>query len=154
MPGEIIIDTQLLVLYIVGCTSPQYIRRHKRLRDVYTEADFDLLTRMMARSSRVVVTPNVLTESSNFLLSYIDEPARTRIMEKFQQLIAGLEEDYVPSERAAERPEFVRLGLADAVLLDAGDESRTLLTADFPLYEAALRSGRLAVNFNHVRDFQ
>jgi hypothetical protein len=151
MPGEIILDTQLLVLYVVGLASPRYIRQHKRLKDVYTEADFDLLAGMLAQASRVILTVNVFTEASNLLSSYINEPARTRIMEKFRQLILIGGEQYVPSESAAGRPEFVRLGLADAALLEADDPSRILLTADFPLYDAALRSGRRAENFNHHR---
>lgn len=150
MPGEIILDTQLLVLYVVGLASPQYIRRHKRLGS-YTEADFDLLSNMLARAPYVVVTANVFTETSN-LLPYIAEPARTRIMEKFRELVASLDENYVPTEQAAQRAEFVRLGLTDAALLEAGDASSTLLTADFGLYDAALRSGRQVENFNHYRE--
>jgi hypothetical protein len=152
MPGEIILDTQLLVLYVVGLASPRYIKQHKRLRDVYTEVDFDLLSSMLERASRVIVPVNVYTEASNFLSSYIAEPARTRIMEKFRELIMARGEDYVPSERAAGRPEFIRLGLADAALLDAGDPSWTLLTADYDLYAAACRCHRPVENFNHIRE--
>jgi hypothetical protein len=43
-PGQtLILDTNLLVLLVVGMTSRAYISRHKRLR-AFLESDFDVLT--------------------------------------------------------------------------------------------------------------
>src|SRR2546425_1973988 len=60
----IVLDTALLMLFVVGITNPALISRHKRLKE-YTVGDFELLRNVMARASDVVVTPNVLTETSN-----------------------------------------------------------------------------------------
>jgi len=151
MPHEVIIDTNLLVLYVVGVTDTKYIRPHKCLSDFIVE-DFDVLSGILASAPRVVVAVNVLTEASN-LLAFIKEPARTEIMETFGQLIAGLPEQYVPSRQAADRREFPRLGLADAALLDLSASGGVLLTTDVLLYDAALRSGGLAELFIQHRTF-
>jgi predicted nucleic acid-binding protein len=58
----------------------------------------------------------------------------------------------VPSGAAAQRKEFIRLGLADAALLEIAAKNVTLLTTDFDLYNAALAKGAKAFNFNHLRD--
>ena len=58
----------------------------------------------------------------------------------------------MPSSVAAERKEFVRLGLADAALLEIAAKDVTLLTTDFDLYNTALAKGAQALNFNHLRD--
>ncbi|MGH7096446.1 MAG: PIN domain-containing protein [Stellaceae bacterium] len=151
MPGEpLILDSNLLVLLTVGTASRAYISKHKRLQ-AYSEADFDLLVEVIAPVSKVMVTPNTLTEASN-LLGQIGEPVRTHIYETLRLMIKASEEIHVESGRAVEHDEFRRLGLTDAVLLELTDSSCMLLTADLDLYLAAARRGLKVVNFNHLRD--
>jgi hypothetical protein len=147
----IILDAQLLLLLLVGLTSRDYIAVHKRLQ-AYTDADFTLLTQLLAAASKLVVTPNTLTETSN-LAGYIAEPARTRIYQTFRALVGsdGIEEWYAESKVAVTRNEFYRLGLTDSCLLDIATTPHMLLTADLPLYLAALNLGLDVENFNHIR---
>ena len=147
---SLIIDTTLLVLFVVGMTSRDLIAKHKRLRAFSTD-DFDLLCRLIERSQEVFVTPNILTESSNWL-GYIDEPARTQIFETFHGLILRMPEEYVESRTAAGAKEFLRLGLTDSALLEIASESRSLLTTDLDLYLSASKRGVSAINFNHLRE--
>ncbi len=151
-PVTIIVDTNLLLLWIVGLASADYIRKHKRLR-AYTDEDFALLLNILSRARKIILTPNTLTETSN-LAGYIAEPARTEIYSVLAALIKAVEteEYFIPSERAAARPEFTRLGLTDSALLELIDETHTLLTADVDLYLAALYRGLNAENFNHYRN--
>ena len=150
MPANpLVIDSNLLVLLVVGRASPKFIAMHKKLKQ-YTVADFDLLLRIVRPAPEVLVTPNTLAEASN-LLGYIDEPARSRVYEIFKALIPTMVEQHIPSATAAGRAEFVRLGLTDSVLLEVTRPTTTLLTADLQLYLTASRAGKNAVNFNHVR---
>jgi len=149
IPNAIILDTNLLLLLIVGTADRAYIGKHRRLQG-YSDADFTILVTLISSSPKIVVTPNTLTETSN-LLRYIAEPARTHLCEFFRIMITAAGESYIESSRAAGREEFPRLGLADAVLLELADRSHTLLTADLDLYLAALARGFSAENFNHYR---
>ena len=150
MPGEaIVLDSNLLVLLIVGTASRSYVPGHRRLR-AYSESDFDLLVDLIAPASSILLTPNTLTEASN-LLGYIGEPARGKICDVFRVFIKAGEERYLESGRAAERDEFRRLGLTDSVLLHLAEEPSTLLTADLDLYLAAAKRGLKVINFNHRR---
>jgi hypothetical protein len=149
-PRAVVLDSNLLVLLVVGLTDPHLIGRHKRLK-AYDQDDLSLLQNLLAQAGRIVVTPNTLTETSN-LLAYIEEPARSRIREAFRLLIRAVDEEFVPSRTAAEALEFRWLGLTDAALLEVTDESYTLLTADLDLYLASLKRGASALNFNHLRD--
>jgi hypothetical protein len=146
----LILDTNLLLLFVVGSTSQGLISKHKRLR-AYSETDFDLLTELISCAPNVIVTPNTLTETSN-LIGYIDEPARTRIFEGFRALIQSSDEHYCESRQAVARKEFIRLGLTDSVLLHETADSFTLLTADLDLYLAAAHAGYQVQNFNHLRE--
>ena len=147
---SLIIDTNLLVLFVVGTTNRNLVTRHKRLK-AFSIDDFDLLCRVIATSPQVFVTPNTLTETSN-LLGYIDEPARTQVFETFRTVIISATEEYVESKIACDAQEFVRLGITDSVLLHLASESRSLLTTDLDLYLSALSKGLSAVNFNHLRE--
>lgn len=69
--NSVVLDASLLVLLAVGQPSPGHIATHKRLGD-YSTKDFDLLRRLLAKASRIVVTPNTLTEAIN-LGAYIAE---------------------------------------------------------------------------------
>jgi predicted nucleic acid-binding protein len=151
LKGGLLIDTNLLVLLVVGTAAKEYIAKHKKLTE-FTVEDYDLLVKIIARASEVLVTPNTLTETSN-LAAYIGEPARSKVLDVLRTVSTDSQERYVPSRAAARRSEFIRLGLADAALLEAtAAEKATLLTADFNLYHAALAKGGDALNFNHLRD--
>lgn len=147
------LDSQLLLLYVVGATSRDYIDTHKRLK-AYTVADFDLLLVLLRGYSQLLLTPNTLSETSN-LIDHIAEPARARIYAVFKAMLSRpeFEERYEPSRQVAGQAELPRLGLTDCALLSLCVDRRTpLLTADLQLYLAALRRGGEVVNFNHLRD--
>jgi hypothetical protein len=148
--GRLILDTNLLLLLIVGSASKDYISKHKRLK-AYSEKDFDILMKIISYVPNVFVTPNILTETSN-LAGQIPEPARTKIFNVFRDYIPSVEEHYCESRRATNREEFIRLGLTDAVILHEMTDAFILLTDDFDLYSAAIKEGYPAQNFNHLRD--
>ncbi len=139
----------LLVLLTVGTASREYIRKHKRLQH-FAVTDFDLLIDNVSRMADVIVTPNTLTETSN-LIKMIGEPARSHIAVTFRHLISSLEERYVTSKEAAEDLEFPRLWLTDSGMLRELSNGHILMTTDFALYDAALRRGFNALNFNNLR---
>ncbi|MGX9727142.1 MAG: PIN domain-containing protein [Candidatus Electronema sp. VV] len=146
----LLIDTNLLVLFVVGTAAKEYIAKHKKLTE-FTIEDYDMLVRIVSGASEVLVTPNTLTETSN-LAAYIGEPARSKVLDVLRAVSRDSQERYVPSSAAAQRNEFIRLGLADAALLEIAAKDVALLTTDFDLYNAALKKGAKAFNFNHLRD--
>lgn len=146
----LVLDTMLLVLFVVGTASRAYIAKHKRLT-AFTEEDYVLPCAEVSQADAVFVTPNTLTETSNWL-AYIAEPARSRVFQVLRQIVETTEERYLPAASAVRRPEFIRLGLTDATLLEAVSSEATLLTTDLDLQLAATAAGASSVNFNHLRD--
>jgi hypothetical protein len=60
----LLVDTNLLLLYLVGKTNPDRIRNFKRTSR-YTVEDFELLDEIMGQFKTLVTTPHILTELSN-----------------------------------------------------------------------------------------
>ncbi|WP_157272165.1 PIN domain-containing protein [Azohydromonas aeria] len=149
---SVAIDSNLLLLFVVGSASRGYIARHKRLK-AFDVADFDLLLQELSVASTLVLTPNTLTETSN-LIDHIGEPARGHIYRFLRALLQRpeAEERYVPGIQATASAELPRLGLTDCTLLELCDAGVPLITVDLPLFLAALSRGAKAINFNHLRD--
>lgn len=148
------LDSNLLLLLVVGSASRKYIGMHKRLR-AYDESDFDLLLEQLSVASAIVLTPNTLTETSN-LIDYIGEPARSDVYRALATILdlSESQETYVPSKQAVSFRELPRLGLTDCALLSLCLQGVTLVTADLQLFLAVIRRGAKALNFNHLRDAQ
>jgi hypothetical protein len=148
--NNLFLHTSLLLLYIVGSTSRDYISRHKKLTE-FTESDYDLLLKIILNAPSVLVTPNTLTETSN-LAAYIAEPARSSIFSILKTVIQNTDEIYLRSSEAANSPDFIRVGLTDSTLMEVISKDGELLTTDLNLYLLAISKGRKAINFNHLRD--
>jgi len=145
------IDSNLLLLLVVGTTEHDLIGKHRRLRG-YTPEDYEILIDQVDRSGHVLVTPNTLTETSN-LLAHHKEPELARLFTKLKILINEAEEVIVPSAQVSRKTVFHRLGLTDAALLEVATKETPILTVDFDLYIEAVRTKGVeaAVNFRHLQ---
>ena len=149
-PAGYLVDTNLLLLLVVGDEGRDLIAKHGRLDD-YTARDYDILRNFLQRARRVMLTPNTLTETSNLLRQH-GEPQRSRFMRRLRAIIVESEETVIPSEAAANNRQFERLGLTDAALVEAATSQTPLLTVDTDLFRAALRKGPgAAVHFDTIR---
>ena len=147
----VLVDTNILVLYIVGTLDPDLISKHKRTNK-FLPADYRLLDGLLRRFRRIVTTPNVLTEVSNLVDQIGGETGQ-----KLQALLGGFvetlfEEHYVQSIAAVKTEEFRRIGLTDSSILLLAKEDLLVLTDDIHLYLALVQRGVEALNFNHLRE--
>lgn len=149
-PVGYLVDTNLLLLFVVGSEDRSLISRHRRLRE-YTLDDYDRLVALLEEAGQVLVTPNTLTETSN-LLGQHREPELSLLFARLRTVIEESNEVTISSVAAASNPQFLRLGLTDAALIEVATSDTPLLTMDFDLYLAALDKGPYsAVNFSFLR---
>ena len=142
------IDTNLLVLLVVGSVDRELVDTHPRTQR-FTPEDYDRLFGIIKRLDRVFVTPNTLTETSNLLKQPRDEQA----IDRLRFFIEESEEIVVASATAARNSAFTWLGLADTALLEVISEKRPLITVDLELYRAALAKGEeAALNFTYLQN--
>lgn len=148
MRERIIIDTNLLILLIVGVYDPVYIGQHKNTSD-YTMEDFELLT-MRLENCDLVVTSSILTEVSN-LLWQTTEPHKSRIRLGLANFISRANEHQLSSVDVTNATEFMSLGLTDAGILELPKGAGLILTVDLDLHLGALCRDLPSENFNHYR---
>ncbi len=149
---RVVVDSNLLLLLVVGLTDRNLVAKHKRLAD-YRAEDFDLLQNNLSMVQSVIVTPNTLSETSN-LIDHIDNPARSRIYETLRKLLhaPNTKEVHIECRTGVGRLELPRLGFTDCTLLEVCASGAQLLTVDLGLYLAAMNQGSQALNFNHFRN--
>lgn len=145
----ILVDTNLLVLLLVGLVDERQIESFKRTRQ-YTIEDYRLLSRLLAGFSEILATPHVFTETNN-LLGHLHEPRRTAARLALRTLVETAHEEFRPSRELVVHPAFARLGLTDAAILSAQGEGVAVLTDDFDLYVSLEAAGAEVWNFNHIR---
>lgn len=148
---EFALDSNLLLLYVVGIADRRAVARHKALKD-YSVSDFDLLRRALGGAARVIAPPHVLTETSNHARqgSKVDP---WKLANAFRFVTGHFEEVHVEGRDAVQQVDFERLGLTDSVLLILASRGATLVTADGPLHLAALAHGYDTVDFKDLRAF-
>lgn len=146
----VLVDTNLLLLYVVGSHDRRMIESFKRTQG-YTAEDFRRLLAFVSRFERIVTTPNILTEASN-LSEKIPARGKREFFASFAARISVLEERFVESARVAKTGLFRSLGLSDSVIATLAEEARPLvLTDDFALWGHLVKHGFDAINFNHLR---
>lgn len=147
----ILIDTNLLVLLVVGSVSRDRITRFKRTTS-YTAADWDLLIGILEQISLRYTVPHVMAEVNALtdMKSPDLEVARTVLL----RLIGELRELNITSAQACATSLYMPLGITDAAIAEAARVHRcSVLTNDFALYAAMANEGASVAMFNHLRNF-
>ncbi|MGO8931026.1 MAG: hypothetical protein ACLQU3_29570 [Limisphaerales bacterium] len=139
---ELLIDTNLLLLYFVGAFRPDRIRSFNRTSR-YSVDDFALLEKVISSFKRIITTPHVLTEVSN-LMGQCGEPLRSDLRGCLQAAIEGWNETSTPSRTLAKAAHFLRFGRTDTAIADLAPGSCLVLTDDRPL-AGLLESRNVAV---------
>jgi hypothetical protein len=144
----ILIDTNLLMLVVVGTYDPQRVLTFKRTQR-FTLDDLALMFRMLEYFDRRVTTPNILTEVDN-LTRQLPQLEHDAIATVLSQVTSTHLEVYVPSADIVQQSMYADLGLTDCVTIAAANEV-LVLTDDFHLSNVLTNLGHDAININHIR---
>lgn len=156
MRRDVVLDTNLLVLLLIGAADRSAVGKHRRSRG-YSHTDYDALKSLILdaeeNGAKILVSPNVWTEVSNLLFEKSGKGGHlwSHIVPILYMLVGQFEERSVPTIRAVRRSEFHFLGVSDTVLLEiAAEAGATIVTDDAMLALEASRLPAGAVHFAEV----
>lgn len=135
----ILIDTNALVILLIGSIDVKLINTHKRT-SIYEEQDFHDLILQIRNFNELVVLPNVWTEVDN-LLNNFSGNYKYMYIESLKKLIELSNEKYLESITAVENIAFFDLGLTDSLLLEHAKSCQLLITSDSTLSDYAVANG-------------
>lgn len=148
----LLIDTNLLVLYIIGSIDTRFITQCKRTNGRYNPDDYYLLNRFIQLFQTVITTANIITEVSNLLEGelYRNVP----ILSAIPQFLETVEEKAFSSLSTIQTDEkrFVKFGLSDSVTAKLAEEGYLILTDDLKLHHYLQNKGLSSLNFNNIRN--
>lgn len=123
----LLVDTNILLLYIVGTVNVELIRNFKRTAS-FTEDDFYLVSKFIDIFNVRITTPHILTEVSDLLGNRIELQIA---LGKYTQLT---EERFLESKHIVETKTFLQFRLADAAITETAKNSYLVVTDDNPLF--------------------
>jgi hypothetical protein len=144
----VVVDSNLLVLYLVGRVNRRRITRFKRTR-AYSEEDFEVLAGFLRSFRKRFATPTVWAEVSN--LTDLDWPELAKMRRIMREEMELTIEEYRPSRDLAGYPVFATLGVTDASISDLSERGLLVLTDDLDLHVWLLDHGADSCNFNQIR---
>lgn len=123
----VLIDANILLLYIVGTVDINLIGRFKRTAN-FSEDDFYRVSKFIDIFDLKITTPHILTEVSDFIGN------RILLQSALGIYVQSTEEKFLESKRIAATETFRRHGLADAAISETAKDSHLIVTDDNPLY--------------------
>lgn len=135
----ILIDTNALVVLLIGLMDSRLISSHKRT-SIYEEQDFHDLLSIIGEFNKLVVLPNVWTEVDNLLNNFGGNNKYSYILRLIETMKTATEE-FIDSIEGAESESFFDLGLTDSLLLKHAKKCELLITSDSRLSDYAVANG-------------
>lgn len=132
---DVTIDTNILVLYIIGLIDPEQISKHKRT-SIYNEADFVLVQHML-QNSNIITAPNIFTEVDNLLNDSLKKNYQHKYLQLIKSVVNTSIEKYIESKKATQNKYFDYLGLTDSIILMLAKISELLISGDSKLCDHA-----------------
>ena len=145
----VIIDTNLLLMYLVGTYDPHRITKFKRTITFVVE-DFYTLLEFFNYFDKIVTTPNILTEV-NSLAGQLPNDIKALFSLNFAAQLDSLDEHYKKSITLTQSPHFSKFGLTDSGIVDLAQGRYLVLTDDLRLFGYLQNVGIDAINFNQIR---
>lgn len=149
----ILIDTNLLIVLLIGLYNPEYIQNFKRTKS-YSKDDFLLLLGYVKRFNKIHVTPYILAETSNFSFEIASEKLREYI-KIFVAEVLSHHETYCHKDILIKSEFFPKFGMTDTSIAQLAKKEKCLvITDDFKLSNSLALKNLFVLNFTNVRGAQ
>ena len=130
----LLLDTNVLLVFLADLAGPEFARRWAPAAN-FGERYLVPLRAAVGAATRLVTTPHILTEMTNFTAQGATrDKDHQRLKEFVREFTLNAKERFIASKHLAVDPAFTRLGLADIAQVLLSRRRRPLiLTLDGPL---------------------
>lgn len=146
----IIIDTNIMLVYIVGTYDVKYIPDFKRTSK-YCADDYRFVCSVLSCFNRKVITTHILAELSNLSMQIQDNRLVT-YFNVFREFLEDIGENHISKDRILALPLLPKLGVTDLGILEIVKKFRYLtFTDDFRMSNYIRDMGIDVLNLNDIR---
>ena len=147
----IIIDTNLLILLIVGSLGEEALSRCKLTKSSeYKYKDFLILEEILKNFKNIIITPHILSEISHHLIK--DNSDNSEIFRAIISKLSNIVEEHVKKDIILSQGVSVKLGIIDGSITELClNKKIPVITDDGPLSGFLGHLGVEHININHIR---
>lgn len=146
----IIIDTNVMLVYIVGAYDHNYLPKFKRTRGYDIEV-FKYIYSVLLQFRRHIVTPHILTELSN-LSMHIQDKRLGEYFSIFRRVLEQTEEEYINKDNILKSVLLPKLGVTDLTIIEAAEKYKCLVFTDDRVATECMRyKGIEVLNLKEIR---
>jgi hypothetical protein len=135
MMREVIIDSNIFILFLAGQINENKIERYTR-NSLYTKDDYYFLLNILADYDKIITSPNILTEVDN-ILNRITGEDKYKYLVLAKTIYKQTIEKYIETEIVAQNWFFDSLGITDASILMMAKDCELLISGDSSLCDYA-----------------
>jgi rRNA-processing protein FCF1 len=148
----ILIDTNSLIILVLGMINPSIIDKHPRT-SIYDKSDFYFLVEKIGDLNKLVILPNIWTELDN-LLNKFSGNLKDQYVNRLQQISKLSTEEYISSEKGINFYSFHDLGLTDSLILNYATSSKCdcVITSDSNLSDHLLAHGVNVIDLVKIKN--
>ncbi len=139
----ILIDTNILLLFVVGSLNPDLIPKISRTAS-FSFQDFQIVEKTIDFFDNKITTPHILTEVSNLI-------DRVEIQDALRTYVEIAIEQFIESSRVVANNMFSKFGMADTGILELSKGAHLVLTDDGPLMGILGNTGVDAISLKMLR---
>lgn len=160
-PQGIIVDTNILILFLIGNYSPDFIKDYELVNNSnkkYSVSDFELLKRIFSYFKKLIITPQIIAEISNLSITkpkglYAEK--RMLYLQAVVKVLSVAEEHYQACEClwGMELEVIREYGFTDMTMFELSKKTKIpILTDEFPLYNYSY--GKIPIiKFEHIKNY-
>jgi len=135
MTRTIIVDSNSLIVLILGLMNPALIKDHDRT-SIYSEEDFQNLMLVIKDFESIIVLPNIWTEVDNLLNNFCGQ-YKELYVRNILELIKKTSEKYLATTQIESNGYFFDLGITDTLILECAKGCNLLISSDSSLCDYA-----------------
>lgn len=140
----LLIDTNILLLYVVGAIDIKIIKDFKRTA-IFTENDFYSVSKFIDYFDVKITTPHILKETSNLFGN------KENLQVALKTYIELAKENFLESKQIANTRHFLHFGLADTAINEIAKDSYLVVTDDNKLFGYLQNQKVDVVNLEQIR---
>jgi len=156
-PEGLIIDTNLLILFLIGKFEVEFIDKCKLTCNNYSRDDYNLLCQIIKLFKKVIITPHVITEISNLSRKAIIDEKLINYFKIFIEFLKtpSLEERNISLETffGIKINYISSFGFTDMAIYELSKNNNfAIITDDGPFYQFS-SDKTPTIKFQHIKNF-
>ncbi|WP_204114913.1 hypothetical protein [Shimia biformata] len=144
------LDTNTLILWLVGSTHPEWLGKRKPVSDL-DEEDYTNLNEILSDAKAFVTLPYVLAETSNLIGFGKRNTATPALFLQFRRYVENCQELKAVSQELVARDAMSSHGLTDYAIITLVRNGVVTVTQDFKLFGVLQELGLPVENLRHRR---